>query len=170
MLKSRRQRDVAIVCLLLLLALMGAFCIYFLAIVPSERWEQVRSWPATPCVIVHSEFETVDYSDSDDSYGALISFDYAVGGQRYTGDQFSNEGNTHSRNQEFYRARVASYPVGLATNCIVNPNDAKDAFIEKVEPNTLFGWFGLLALPLGVFVWRSHLSNERRLASEGTDA
>ena len=164
MLKSRRQRDVAIGLLLLLLISLGILSISLLAIAPAKRWEQVRNWPTTPCVIVHSEFETLSSNDSDDSYGALISYEYEVNGRRYTGDQFSNEGNTHSSDQAFYRARVANYPVGSSQSCTVNPRDAKDAFIEKNEPNTRIGWFGLLVLPLSVFIWWSHLANERRLA------
>ena len=73
-------------------------------------------------------------------------------------------GNAHGSNRDFYQARVARYSVGSEATCHVNPRDASEAVLEKIEPETWFGWLGLLVIPTGVFVVWSHLANERRLA------
>lgn len=95
------------------------------------RAREMRGWPEVPCVILSSEIEERRHDDNSPlEFRQNLSFGYEWQGQARTGDHFTLRGNPWSSKRELADARVAKYPVGMATTCRVDPAASNFAVLK----------------------------------------
>jgi len=97
------------------------------------RAREMRDWPEVHCVILSSEVEERRHDDSSPlEFRQDLSFGYEWKGQAHTGEHLTLRGSPWSSNRALAEARVAAYPVGMATICHVNPA-APDFAVLKTD-------------------------------------
>ena len=102
--------------------------LYFFFLLPARRVRRARSWRRTPCVIVSSAVE----EDATDSglYTIAMTYQYALGGRRYSSSRYSFSvlATAGYRGKKRVTRRLAA---GTTTACYVNPDDPRDAVINR---------------------------------------
>jgi hypothetical protein len=97
-------------------------------------------------VVTQSGLKASSGGGKSQQYGLDIHYRYKVGPREYTGDRYNFA--TGTSNLTGWRdAIVAEYPVGKATECLVNPADPRDAVLSRAMGGDL--WFALIP---GVFM------------------
>jgi hypothetical protein len=122
-------------------ALVAAACVFVLAGVgvlgfnyffgrPVLKTLEARSWIATPCVIVSSQLETHEDSESGTSYSANLQYRYQVAGRKHWAERYDF---VHHRSGGYgvYRDIVVRYSPGTNATCYVNPYDPDEAVLER---------------------------------------
>jgi hypothetical protein len=114
-----------------------------------------RSWKPAPCMIVAGEVREIG---GQSPYAVAVSYQYDYGGRRYSGSVYKRG---HSACDTYSGAQkiVQRYPVGRATVCYVNPNNAAEAVLKR--DSVLIGFvalFPLIFVAIGAggiyFIWR----------------
>lgn len=116
---------------------LGLFAFWNTFVVSMGTYVSARSWQQTPCTILTSAVEEIDGDDST-SYRANFSYEYHVAGVRYIGTQDTPFSYSGSRKAAVERRD--SLPVGMPTNCWVNPQHPEQALLDRS-----IVWFHLLA-------------------------
>jgi hypothetical protein len=109
------------------------------------RAEETRSWAETPCTIITSTIISERPSpNSNITHRADIRYLYQFNGQSQTGTRIKrvDGATTHD---ERAQAVITAYPIGLQTNCYVNPADPRQAILKHGSRAALYSiWFPLL--------------------------
>lgn len=102
--------------------------LYFFFVIPLRRVRSARSWRETPCVIVSSSVS----EDATDSglYRIVVTYQYDFAGRYYSSSRysFSPAATSGYRGKKRVAARLAP---GITTTCYVNPDNPRDAVIER---------------------------------------
>ena len=112
------------------IALLGAFFVWLLGRSFLRAWE-MRSWPRVPCVILSSSVEErIHDPQSPPEFRPDLSFGYEWQGEPRTGDHLTLRENPWSSQRERAEERLADYPEGKTTTCLVNPADPDFAVLK----------------------------------------
>jgi hypothetical protein len=148
---------------------MGFFLLGFCVGKPLYDWHKTKSWIETAATIQHSEVITQS-SIHGPEYSLNVVFAYQVSGTNYQSDNlgFGSGLDTPAADMSDW---VALHPAGTQTRCWVNPEDPKQAVLDR---RLTFDWIapalGLLMLGFGCFCfgdliqtkWRQkHLTGDR---------
>ena len=125
---------------LFLLAGLGVFIPFFA--LPAWRTIQARSWPETPCTVLHSAVRSHPGDDST-TYSVEVLYSYRIGGHEFKSSRYTFFGGSSSGVAAKEEA-VARYPDGSRAVCYVNPADPTDAVLVHGLPGD--AWFGLIPL------------------------
>jgi hypothetical protein len=109
----------------LLMITIVIFCVFFLPLLKSLIWHE------TPCQIIQSEIAVDNIKvESKRTFNVAIKYKYVFNGVEYEGGKynFDEQGTILSPMME---SITAKYPVGLKTNCYVNPNDPTKAVLYR---------------------------------------
>ncbi|HWP12469.1 MAG TPA: DUF3592 domain-containing protein [Ramlibacter sp.] len=102
--------------------------LYFFFLIPLRRVRSARSWRETRCVIVSSSVS----EDATDSglYRIVVTYHYGFAGRYYSSSRysFSPAATSGYRGKKRVVARLAP---GITTICYVNPDNPRDAVIER---------------------------------------
>jgi len=114
-----------------------------------------RSWKPVPCTIVASEVREIG---GQSPYAVAVSYQYDCGGRRYSGSVYKRGYSTSETYSSAHKI-VQRYPVGRATVCYVNPQNAAEAVLKR--DSMLIGFvalFPLIFVAIGAggiyFIWR----------------
>jgi len=115
-----------------------------------EMWAdwQATQWPKVPCEILVSEVEPHTGRNGHLYYGARIEYRYLFGDRTYTSDQIRARGASRSSELAVNQQLVGRFPVGLRTECHVNPQNPAEA---ALEPRAQY-FLPLIALS-PMFIW-----------------
>lgn len=114
----------------LILALLGGLFVGLMAR-SYLRAHAMRSWPEVACVILTSEVEQRQIDENSAAeFRQDLSFGYEWQGTAYTGDHLTLRGSPWSSSRATAEERVASYPVGKRTTCLVDPKDSNFAVLK----------------------------------------
>src|SRR5678815_1523130 len=100
---------------------------YFFCWRPLRRVRSAQSWRETPCVILSSGV-TEDRSDS--GYRVLVSYQYEWAGEWYSASRYNFSPSATSGRRGKRKAAARLVP-GSTTNCYVNPDNPRDAVINR---------------------------------------
>ena len=102
--------------------------LYFFFLIPLRRVRSARSWRRTPCLIVSSSVS----EDATDSglYRIVVTYQYAFAGRYHSSSRysFSAAATAGYRGKKRVAAHLAP---GTAAICYVNPDNPRDAVIER---------------------------------------
>lgn len=109
----------------LLIIIISVFCIFFLPMIKALFWQK------TPCQIVKSEIIVERENDIYRRvYNVSINYQYVFNGQSFVGGKY-NFDEYGSMLSPIMENIINKYPVGLKTNCYVNPNDPTMAVLYR---------------------------------------
>ena len=147
---------------LFLLAGLGVFIPFFA--LPAWRTIEARSWPETPCTVLHSAVRSHPGDDST-TYSVEVLYSYRIGGHEFKSSRYTFFGGSSS-GVTAKEAAVARYPEGAQAVCYVNPDDPTDAVLVHGLPGD--AWIGLIPLvfvAVGAGGIAFSLAGYRRLAA-----
>lgn len=107
--------------------------LYFLCIKPLKRIARAKTWQARTCFILSSAVE----EDQNDSglYRLVIHYQYQVAGRTYTSRRYSfSMASSPGGATAGYRGKKAivdRLPPGASTVCWVDPDDPREAVIDR---------------------------------------
>ena len=122
--------------------------LYFFFLIPWRRVRSAKSWRKTRCVIVSSSVSE-DETDSG-LYRILVTYEYDFAGRHYSSSRysFSTLVTAGYRGKKRVAGRLAP---GTTAFCYVNPDDPRDAVIERgLTWDMVFGG-AFAAIFLGAF-------------------
>ena len=109
-----------------------------------ERSVATRKWPTVPATITESFVlqKPTNFSsrgtNMQDSYEAVVRYEYEVDGKKYEGDQVTR-GSFYTTTLITISKIVNRYPIGKNVDARVDPEDPEEAVLEgKANP---FVWF-----------------------------
>ena len=94
---------------------------------------RANSWNVTLGEIVESQV-TVTAKGGSPIYGPRIVYEYEVGGQVYRGSKLNFGFEMIPRTRQAMEAYIAPYPVGRRLEVYYNPDNPKQAVLEKTAP------------------------------------
>ncbi|MEO8270817.1 MAG: DUF3592 domain-containing protein, partial [Aureliella sp.] len=107
---------------------IGLFAFWNTFIAPMQEYVSAQSWLATPCTILNAQLKESEGDDST-TYRAEFTYEYQFAGARFVGNQdnlFKFSGSRKSAN-----ARRDALPVGMQTQCWVNPKHPEQALLDR---------------------------------------
>jgi hypothetical protein len=117
-------------CIGLSIALLGGLFVWLMGN-SYLRAREMRKWPVVPCVILSSELEEKRHDrNSPVEFRHNFVFGYEWQGQRLTGDHLSLRGNPWTSKPDVIKERLAEYPVGKKTTCLVDPSNHQFAVLK----------------------------------------
>jgi hypothetical protein len=122
---------------------------HFFFLRPLRRVRRARSWQETPCGIVSSSVS----EDATDSalYRIVVTYQYDFAGRYYSSSQYSFSPSSATSGYRGKKRVAERLAPGTKTICYVNPDDPRDAVIERRLTWDMVVW-GLFAIIfLGVF-------------------
>lgn len=142
-----------------------------LLFVPYRRAMETRQWTTVPCVVTRSELQLRQMGGAAE-WRVLLGYEYGWAGQKRSGtrwrrvaflDRGDAEVSRKSAHREVAESLVAKYPVGMQTQCQVNPADPAEAVLEhhtKAPIYTLW-WPMLFAAGGAGILWSAFRRPER---------
>ncbi len=131
----------------LIMIVGGALTFHWLVIGPATRSFKARNWPAVECRILESKVVRFDAPNTiEDGVTWFIDIDYSY---TFEGKQFRSKrvdflNDTSSGGRGSKDEFVARHPAGSTRICYVNPEDPRQAVINRGLPGRM--WWGLLPL------------------------
>lgn len=138
---------------------VGAFLVVLgagvtaLLFVPYRRAMETRSWTSVPCVVTRSELQLRQLGGAQE-WRVLLGYEYEwkgakLGGTRWRRVSFLEGGDAEVSRKSAHRgvaeSLAAKYPVGLRTQCHVNPGEPSDAVLEHHTKAPIYTlWWPLL--------------------------
>jgi hypothetical protein len=112
-----------------------------------------RDWPQVEAEIVRA-FVLVDTSTETDTYTPNVEYDYQVAGASHRGTRL-RYGALGSSNRGPAERTIASYPVGSRHLVFVNPENPKDAVLQRGTSwtNLVIAIFGCVFAGAGVLLY-----------------
>ena len=111
-------------------------------VLPVLQVQAAKSWMETPCTIDKSRVKP-HRSDDGTTYSVDVLYTYEFNGTRHRSSRYSFEtGSSSGRASK--KAVVDALPEGKATVCYVDPDDPKEAVLNREL--TAGTWFGLIPL------------------------
>ncbi len=131
---------------LFLLAGLGT-SLFFLR--PALRVLEARSWPATPCTIVHSEVRT-HAGDDGATYSVNVLYTYVVNGREHKSNRYRFLGGSTGDFASKERI-VRRLPPLTRTVCYVNPENPSEAVLDRdFSSDYAFGLVPLVFAVIGL--------------------
>ncbi len=98
-----------------------------------EAWGEWKAsrWPRVPCEILTSEVEQYTGGGGKVYYRAHIRYRYEFGGRSHTSEQVRAKGTSRSSEYVANERLVVRFPVGMKTECHVNPRNPDDAVLDS---------------------------------------
>jgi hypothetical protein len=127
-----------------------------------QRAAETRAWIETPCTIVGSTLRSERPSpNSNIAHRAEIRYVYDFAGQTRTGTRVKRvDGPT--THEDRARATLEAYPVGLQTQCYVNPAAPGETVLKHGTRAALYSiWFPLLFVVGGLGMARNAVRRKR---------
>lgn len=122
--------------------------LYAMIGLPLVKTIQVQGWEERTALILKSEVVT-SRDDDGSVFRPEISFEYEYQGRTYRSSTWST-GYASSSYQGGAQSVVSRYPVGSEHPCFVNPDDPKQAVLDRsFQKSNLFGLFMLIFLAIG---------------------
>ena len=123
--------------------------LYFFFLRPLRRVRSARSWRETPCVIVSSSVS----EDATDSglYRMLVTYQYDFAGRNYSSSRYSFSPSSATSGYRGKKRVADRLTPGTTTFCYVNPDDPRDAVIERGLTWDMVVWGVSAIIFLGVF-------------------
>ena len=118
-------------CLILfgsLFFLIGLFAFWNALIVPMRSYLSAQSWQQTPCTILTAQLKE-SQGDDTTTYSAEFTYEYHFAGAGYVGNQDNSFKSSGSRKSAM--ARLDALPVGIQTQCWVNPERPAQALLDR---------------------------------------
>ena len=129
--------------------------LYFFFLRPLRRVRSARSWRETPCVIVSSSVS----EDATDSalYRVLVTYQYDFVGRYYSSSRYSFSPSSATSGYRRKKRVADRLAPGTKTICYVNPDDPRDAVIERglTWDMVVWGVFAIIFLGVFFFVFRN---------------
>jgi hypothetical protein len=112
-----------------------------------------RDWPQSEAEIVRS-FVLVNTDTDGDTYTPTFEYDYQVAGVPHRGTRL-RYGAIGSSNRKQAERTIAAYPVGSRHPVFVNPENPKDAVLQRgtAWTNLAIAIFGAVFGGAGVFLY-----------------
>jgi len=151
---TSRVERLTLVIVAAIFLLVGSGVFVFFTVLPLRSWSQAQHWESVPCTILSSS--VASHSDSDGvTYSVDISYAYQWSGERYESDAYNFfSGSSSGRSGK--EAIVGQYPPGSEHTCFVNPEDPREAVLNRDFDFTYFiGTVGLIFvfIALGLIVY-----------------
>ena len=146
--------------------LAGIGIVWSMALGPWLQVQSAKNWNEVGCVVRHIGIKVHPGSDND-TYSPEVTFDYIIGDQQYSGNQFWF-GSGSSSGRKAIEAAIAPYQEGGEYPCYVNPMNPNDSVLTRQVPShawlgwllgsifSLAGGLGMLAVVKNYF-WPSHM-------------
>jgi hypothetical protein len=100
-----------------------------------QKAEASQGWPSVPGEIVEARISRNSHEDSDGdtsySYSPRLKYTYTVQNQTYTGSQITFGFQKTHASELAAAAALQRYPVGAKVNVFYNPQNPKDAALER---------------------------------------
>lgn len=129
--ETRPKKDVPSGCLISfgsLFFLIGLFVFWNTFIVPLRLYLTAQSWQQVPCTILTAQLKESRGDDST-TYRAEFTYEYQFAGARYVGNR--DNPFKFSSSRESANARLDALPVGMQTQCWVNPQRPKQSLLDR---------------------------------------
>jgi len=132
-------------------AVLPLLMLYFFFLRPLRRVRSARPWRETRCVIVSSSVS----EDATDSglYRILVTYPYAVLGRFYSSSRYSFSPSSATSGYRGKKRIARRLAPGTKTICYVNPDDPRDAVIERGVTGDMVGWAVFAIIFLGGFLF-----------------
>ena len=105
-----------------------------------RKIKRSMSWPSTQGEIIQSEVVLTGCGsgnvNSSPGHSAIIVYQYRSRGKRYESNSFSIGGNVSTGSEQKEEEKVRQYPVGTNVEVYYNPENPKDACLERTEKIT----------------------------------
>lgn len=110
-----------------------------------QRAEETRRWVPTPCRIISSQVVSERPTPhSNLAHQAEVRYAFTFEGKSLTGTHIKRVDSV-SQHEENARKKLEEYPVGLETNCYVNPAQPQQTVLVHDSRAALYSiWFPLL--------------------------
>lgn len=145
------------------LAIIGGLFVFLMAR-SFTRAKEMRHWPKVPCVILASELEERRHDpNSPIEYRHRLSFGYEWHGQRLLGEKTTLRGNPWTNKRNLAEERLAEFPLGMRTECLVYPQNPELAVLkpDSLAPGYSI-WFPALFMIAGLGITVNALAGHRR--------
>lgn len=123
------------------------------------------SWEETPCVILNSELELVNfniYSPQRNTYNPKLIYEYRFKEESYLGNKFNFD--DMASNLSRAEGIIAKFPIGLKTKCYVNQDNPSEAVLSRdTYPQLWFCITPLFFLILIVFMFVAFHLDQKHL-------
>lgn len=117
-----------------IVVLVGLPLFIWMGVLPLVRYFQLESWETRPCTIEKARMVIEKSADSSvDQYYLELEYTYDWDGVRYVGTRY-DVGETRSWNHATLSEILRELPVGLKTECRVDPNDPSVAVLSDRFP------------------------------------
>ena len=128
---------------------------YFFFLIPLRRVRRAKSWRKTPCVIVSSSVS----EDATDSglYKMLVTYQYDFAGRYYSSSRYSFSPSSATSGYRGKKRVADRLTPGTTTFCYVNPDNPRDAVVDRGLTWDMVVWGVFAIIFLGVFFfvfWR----------------
>lgn len=152
----------------LVFLLAGLFFFWMVVIHPLLRSISASSWPSAEATITFSEVK-VDHDDDGTTYSPDIHFEFQANGRTWHSETYSfNNISTGARG--WVDDVVRKYAKGTQHECFYNPNNPKDAVLNrKYSYWNLLGLFTLIFVAVGGFLIFLSFSKRRQKQSHQKD-
>lgn len=133
------------------LAIIGGLFVFLMAR-SYMRAKEMRNWPKAPCIILASELEERRHDpNSPIEYRHRVNFGYEWQGQRLLGEKTTLRGNPWTNKHQLAEKRIAEFPVGMNTECLVDPQNPQLAVLkpDSLAPGYSI-WFPALFMIAGL--------------------
>ena len=101
----------------------------FIFIIPALKVLDARDWNEVECIIDSSHVESHRGDDST-TYSVEITYHYDIDGRTYSSDRYQFMGGSSSGRSGKTKI-VKAYPKGSTRTCWVNPDNPRDAVIQR---------------------------------------
>jgi hypothetical protein len=110
------------------------------------RAEKIASWPKVSCVILKSEADQRQIGPTEPvEYRFAVLYGYNWQGKSYEGDRWKLRGSPWLSRTEQAELLEKKYPVGMETNCLVDPENPAASLLEPESKAPGYSiWFPLL--------------------------
>jgi hypothetical protein len=127
----------------------GYFCWYLWSVYQKAR--AMDDWMAVQCTIVESQIETeMPVSGGAARFKPKLRYRYTAGGDERVGNRVKRV-TPQSGEREMIEDVLASFPVGGAATCYVNPANLDDVVLIKDRKGALYAlWFPALFVVAGL--------------------
>jgi Protein of unknown function (DUF3592). len=102
---------------------------WFTGLKPLLFYIESANWPIVPCTVIHSKV-LKGSNQSGAEYRPEIQFNYDFQGVSYAGGSYTFYSGAPS-SEMLVENIIERYPVGLKTQCLVNPDDPSDAVLVR---------------------------------------
>jgi hypothetical protein len=124
--------------------------LYFFFLIPLRKVRRARSWQKTPCIIVSSSVSE-DEMDSG-LYMMRVTYRYEHGGDTYSSSRFSFSPSSATAGRRGKKRVADRLAPGTSTFCYVDPDNPRDAVMDRGVTWDMVVWGVFASACLGAFL------------------